>query len=53
MRDTGPNQLPSANSRRAFWFQRLKVIRCSLASSGVGSPAAVAERERSVKGDAP
>jgi hypothetical protein len=41
------NKLASANSRRPFRFRRLKAIRCSLASSEVGSPPAVAERDRS------
>jgi hypothetical protein len=42
----GPNQLASANSRRPFHFLCLGQVRCSLASSELGSPAAVAERER-------
>ena len=42
----GPNQLASANSRRLFCFRWLGMVRCSLASSELGSPAAVAERER-------
>ena len=41
------NKLPSDNSRRPFCFQRLREIRCSLASAGVDSPAAVAEGDRS------
>jgi hypothetical protein len=40
------NPLAPANSRRPFRFRRLWEIRCSLTSSGLGSPAAVAERER-------
>jgi hypothetical protein len=40
------NQLASANSRRPFCFRGRWEIRCSLASSGLGSPAAVAERDR-------
>jgi hypothetical protein len=40
------NQLPAANSRRPFCFGRLREIRCTSASSGLGSPAAVAEGER-------
>jgi hypothetical protein len=42
----GSNQLVSANSRRLFCFRWLGMVRCSLASSELGSPAAVAERER-------
>ena len=41
-----PNLLPAANSRRPFSFRRLVEIRCSSASSEVGSPAALAEGER-------
>ena len=37
-----------SNSRRPFCFRRLREIRCSLASAGLGSPAAVAEGERSM-----
>jgi len=40
---TWPNPLPAANSRRPFWFLRLSEILRSLVSSGLGSPAAVAE----------
>jgi hypothetical protein len=40
------NPLPAANSRRPFWFGRLREIRRSLASLGLGSPAAVAEGGR-------
>jgi hypothetical protein len=40
------NPLPAANSRRPFCFRRLPELRCSLASSEIGSPAAVAEGER-------
>jgi hypothetical protein len=40
-----PDPIASANSRRPFCFRRLAEIRCSLASSQLGSPAAVAERE--------
>jgi hypothetical protein len=47
MAATWPNPLPPANSRRPFCFRRLSEIRCSLASSGLGSPAAVAEGDRS------
>jgi hypothetical protein len=39
------NPLPAANSRRPVRFRRLEEIRCSLASSGPGSLAAVAEGE--------
>jgi hypothetical protein len=42
-----PNPLPAANSRRLFYLRRQREIRCSLASSELGSPAAVAEGERS------
>lgn len=40
-------QLASANSRCPFRFRKLEEIRCSLVLSVLGSPAAVAERERS------
>ena len=40
------NPFPPANSRRPFCFRRLSEIRCSLASSGLGSPTAVAEGDR-------
>jgi len=43
---TMPNPLPAANSRRPFCFRRVGEIRCSLASSELGSPAAVAEGGR-------
>jgi hypothetical protein len=41
-----PNQLASANSRRPFCFRMPEQIRCSHVLSGLGSPAAVAERGR-------
>jgi hypothetical protein len=41
------NPLPAANRRRPLCLRRLLEIRCSLASSEVGSPAAVAEGGRS------
>ncbi len=44
------NQLPAANSRRPFRFLRHGDIRCSLASLGPGSPAAVAEGGRYAEG---
>jgi len=45
---TMPNPLPPARSRRRpFCFRRAGEIRCSSASSGLGSPAAVAEGDRS------
>jgi hypothetical protein len=40
------NPLPAANSRRPFCFPQLEEIRCSQASSDIGSPAAVAEGDR-------
>ena len=40
------NPLPAANSRRPFRFLRCREIRCSRASSELGSPAAVAEGDR-------
>jgi hypothetical protein len=40
------NPLPAANSRRPFRFGRFGEIRCAFVSSGLGSPAAVAEGER-------
>ena len=40
------NPLPAANSRRLFCFRRPGEVRCSLASSELGSPAAVAEGGR-------
>lgn len=43
-----PNPLPAANSRRSICFRWCGEIRCSLSSSGLGSPAAVAEGGRSV-----
>ncbi len=46
MMNRQPNPLPPANSRRPFRFLRLWEIRCSLASSVLGSPAAVAEGGR-------
>ena len=42
-----PNPLPAANSRRPFRFPTSREICCSQASSVLGSPAAVAEGERS------
>ena len=42
---TSPNQLAAANSRRPLCFRSPREIRCSPALSGLGSPAAVAERE--------
>ena len=42
----GSNPLPAANSRRPFRHPRLWGIRCSQTSSGLGSPAAVAEGGR-------
>ncbi len=39
------NPLAPATSRRPSCFQRPVEIACSLASSGLGSPAAVTERE--------
>jgi hypothetical protein len=47
MRATNPNPLPAVNSRRLFCFRRLVEIRCSLAASRLGPPAAVAEGGRS------
>ena len=44
---TWANSLPAANSRRPFCLQPWEEIPCSLASSELGSPAAVAEGERS------
>ena len=41
-----PDPLPAANSRWPVWFKRFGLMRCSLASSEVGSPAAVAEGGR-------
>ena len=46
MRATSSNPLPAANSRRPLCFPRLGEIRCSLASSELGFPAAVAEGGR-------
>jgi len=43
------NQLAAANSRRPFRFRKLGEIRCSLVLSVLGSPAAVAERGRSMQ----
>jgi hypothetical protein len=40
------NPLPAANSRQPFRFRRLGEFRCSMASSELGSPAAVAEGGR-------
>lgn len=40
------NPLPAANSRRPVRFRCLPEIGCSLALSGLGSPAAVAEGGR-------
>ena len=40
------NPLPPANSRSPFRFRRLWKVRCSSASSELGSPAAVAEGGR-------
>jgi hypothetical protein len=39
-------QLASANSRRPLCLRELGEIRCSAVLSGLGSQAAVAERER-------
>ena len=39
------NPFAPANSRRPSCFHRPVEIACSLASSGLGSPAAVTERE--------
>jgi hypothetical protein len=47
------NPLPPANSRRPFCFRRLPEMRCSLALSELGSPAAVAEGGRSALLPAP
>jgi hypothetical protein len=44
--NTATNPLPAANSRRPFRLLRLWKIRCSLASLGLGSRAAVAEGGR-------
>jgi hypothetical protein len=41
-----PNPLAPAHSRRAFYFRLLGELRSVLASSELGFPAAVAERER-------
>jgi hypothetical protein len=41
-----PNPLPAANRRRSFCLRMLWGIRCSSASSDLGSPAAVAEEDR-------
>jgi hypothetical protein len=45
--DERSNKLAPANSRRPLCVRRLPEIRCSSASSRLGSPAAVAERGRS------
>jgi hypothetical protein len=43
---TKSNPLPPANSRRPLCFRRLPETRCSLGSSRLGFPAAVAEGVR-------
>lgn len=45
-RSGSPNPLHAANSHRPFCFRRLVKLRCSPASSGLASPAAMAEGER-------
>jgi hypothetical protein len=42
-----PNPLPAANRRSPLCSRRLPQIRCSVASSGLGFPAAAAEGGRS------
>ena len=44
-----PNPLPAANSRRPLRFQRREETRCCPASLELGSPAAVAEGDRSAQ----